>query len=64
MRFPRTAALEVYLENPTQEAKVFIDEKYLDTTPLSRSIPVCSKKIRVEKFMVFSNRNSTFENQK
>lgn len=45
---PRTAGLDVYLENPTQEAKVFIDDKYLDKTPLSRSIPVCSKKIRVE----------------
>ena len=52
----RTAGLDVYLENPTQEAKVFIDDKYLDKTPLSRSILFVVKKSELKENMESSNK--------
>ena len=45
---PRQAGIEVYLENPTQEAKVFIDDSYVGKTPLSTNIPMCARQIKVE----------------
>ncbi len=48
MTLPRMSALNVYLENPTQTAKVYIDEEYIGKTPVSTQVPMCSEKIRVE----------------
>ena len=45
---PRQAGLEIYLENPTQEAKVFVDDTYIGKTPLSTNLPMCSRQIKVE----------------
>ena len=45
---PRQAGLDVYLENPTQEAKVFVDDIYIGKTPLSTNLPMCSRQLRVE----------------
>ncbi len=45
---PRLAGLDVYLENPTQIAKVYVDDEFLGKTPLSTQVPMCSKELRVE----------------
>ena len=44
----RTAGIDVFLENPTQKAKVYIDEQFVGNTPLSTRVPICSKLIRVD----------------
>lgn len=45
---PRLAGLDVYLDNPTEEAKVYVDDQFLGKTPLSTQVPMCSKELRVE----------------
>ena len=44
----RQAGINVYLENPSQKAKVYVDGQYLGDTPLSTSVPMCSEKLYVE----------------
>lgn len=44
----RLAGLDVYLENPTQEAKVYVDNEYMGKTPLSVQVSMCSQTLRVE----------------
>lgn len=43
----RQAGIDVYLENPSQKAKVYVDGQYLGDTPLSTSVPMCSQEIKV-----------------
>ena len=44
----RQAGIDVYLENPSQKAKVYVDGAYLGETPLSTSVPMCSQELHVE----------------
>lgn len=44
----RQAGIDVYLENPSQKAKVYVDGEYLGDTPLSTSVPMCSEELHVE----------------